>query len=197
MRSITLLVIIATLLVASTLAFSRDASVKRVIQSKEVTITTYVDETRNYTKRVVEDILAGPTTYATQSVSVTTSGAFPGTAYLYAARTDNMVTITFKALTGTVSTANTLYINVWGVLSDEFYPRGLGTPENKHGWPVFVSDGGDNVGKMFWYGFKQWYEGFGFNEWAYFKVYGVNAGNFGIGSGRGFDRDISISFRRY
>jgi hypothetical protein len=175
-------------------SFATDASTTRVIEGKN--IVSYVDESRNYTKRVIQNALAAPTTYATQSVSVITTGAFAGTAYLYAARTDDMVTITFKAVTGTVSSQNTLYINVFHVLNEEFYPRNLYYPEYRAGWAVYVTDGGDQIGKMFWYGQKMW----AYNDvdaWAYFRVYGVNAGNFGTGSGRGYDRDISISFRRY
>jgi hypothetical protein len=169
---------------------------KQTVDGK--TIATYVDADRNYTKRVVHDVLAGPTTYATQSVSVTTDGAFVGTAYLYAARTDNMVTITFKALTGTVSSVDTLYIRVAGTLNEEFFPKDLGYPEYKAGWAVYVTDGGDQIGKMFWYGCEQCFEiPPSCIQWGYFRVYGVNGGNFGTGSGRGYDRDISISFRRY
>ncbi len=183
--------------VAVCLSFSlADETVtKQIVDGK--TVVMYTDESRNYTKRVVHDVLAGPTTYATQSVSITTSGAFVGTAQLYAARTDDMVTITFKALTGTVNAQQSLHIAVLGVLNEEFYPRNLGSPEHKSSWPVCVSDGSDQIGKVFWHGYKVWVEP-SWNQWAYFRVYSaVSSGNFGTGSGRGYNRDISISFRRY
>ena len=108
----------AILAVCLSCSLADETVTKQIVDGK--TVVTYADESRNYTKRVVHDVLAGPTTYATQSVSVTTSGAFVGTAYLYAARTDDMVTITFKALTGTVGAYQSLHLPVLGELNEEF-----------------------------------------------------------------------------
>ena len=176
--------------------------ITNTIKSGNTTITTSTDTTTNYTKRVVQDGQTAPTTYAYQGF-VTKLGYtwLVGSILRYesaniiisAYRTDNAVTLQIWPSTLFIYIPTTLIINVTGLLNTEFYP-GLGScSEYRAGWPIFINDnGGDNIGKIFWYG-----NVCGGNTVAYFRVYGVNAGNFGSGDFRGFEITTGISFFKY
>lgn len=184
-----------TLLVVLLIATCHGKMVINVVNEGERMITTYIDESKNFTKRVIQDGQSAPTTYATQSISVTTIGAFSASATIKAVRTDNQITLAFKSTLGTVTTASELFLNVDGILDPTFFPQSLSSSSYVAAWPFFISDGGDNVARIHWYGLSS-----SSAQYAYFKVYGVNGANLGmftVGSNRGWDKDNSITYYKF
>jgi hypothetical protein len=127
--------------------------------------------------------------YGSDSYIITTSGALAVSATVDVVRIGDAVTLTVRALTGTVSTAGLVQIDLLASVPQDYYPVYPSSTVYTSQWPVYVRDNGNKLGMAEFIAMND-----GIISYATLRIYSTSGASFSVGSNRGW-YDISISYK--